>query len=146
MISSGIRPSFTSSACRVPAWWASARRATHWVPGLAGPDAQADGQVRFPGPGRAEEHHVLFAGDEGESAQMRDLVAFHRSLVVVVELLQTLAGREAGGPDPAFTTVGLAGGDLSLQAGGQELLVGPGLGSGPFGETLDRVRQRGSFQ
>jgi hypothetical protein len=43
--------------------------------------------------------------------------------VVEVELLQALAGREPGGADAALPAVGLAGGDLALQAGDQELLV-----------------------
>jgi hypothetical protein len=34
--------------------------------------------------------------------------------VVEVELLQRLAGREAGGADAALPAVGLAGGDLAL--------------------------------
>jgi len=44
-------------------------------------------------------------------------------LVVEVEVLQRLPGREPRGPDPAFAAVGFAGGDPALQAGGQELLV-----------------------
>jgi hypothetical protein len=42
--------------------------------------------------------------------------------------------------------VGFAGGDLVVQAGGQELLVGPGLGAGAFGQALDGCRQRQGFQ
>ena len=42
-----------------------------------------------------------------------------------------LAGGEPGGADAALTAVGLPRGDLALQAGDQELLMGPGLGSGP---------------
>ena len=51
-----------------------------------------------------------------------------------------LAGREPGGADAALAAVGLAGGDLALQAGGEELLVGPGLGPGPLGQPVDRRR------
>jgi hypothetical protein len=43
-----------------------------------------------------------------------------------------------GGADAAFAAVGFAGGDLTLQAGGEELLVGPRFGLGPFGEPRDR--------
>jgi hypothetical protein len=57
--------------------------------------------------------------------------------VVEVELLQALAGRKPGLSDAALAAVGLAGGDLALQAGGQELLVGPALGAGPFGQPAD---------
>ena len=58
--------------------------------------------------------------------------------MVEVELLEGLPGREPGGPDADLPAVGLAGGHLSLEAGGQELLVGPALGPGPFGQALDR--------
>ena len=45
--------------------------------------------------------------------------------MVEVELLQRLSGREAASADPALATVGLPGGDLSLQARGENLLMGP---------------------
>jgi hypothetical protein len=113
------------------------------VPGLAGADREAGGQVGLAGSGRAEEDHVLLAGDEVQGAQVGDQVAFEAAGVVEVELLQGLAGREPGGADPALTAVGLPGGDLALQARGQELLVGPGLGPGPVGQPRDRLAQGG---
>jgi hypothetical protein len=79
----------------------------------------------LPVAGRAEEDHVLLAGNEVQGAEVGDQVAFQPSGIVEVELLQTLAGRESGGADPAFTAVGVAGGDLALQASGQVLLVRP---------------------
>ena len=131
-----------SSVWSRPAWWASASRATHCagggeqdpVAGLAGPDRQAGGQVGLAGAGWAEEDHVLLGGDEVQGAQVGDQVAFEAAGVVEVELLQALAGGEPGGADAALAAVGLPGGDLALQAGDQELLVGPGLGAGPFGQ------------
>ena len=48
-----------------------------------------------------------------------------------------LRAGEAGGADAALAAMGFAGGDLALQAGGQELLVGPALSPGAFGEPLD---------
>ena len=102
----------------------------HPVPGLAGADRQAGGEVGLAGAGRAEEHHVLFRGDEVQGAEVGDLVAFQAAGVVEVELLQALAGREPGGADPAFPAVGFPGGDLALQAGDEELLMGPGSRSG----------------
>jgi hypothetical protein len=59
--------------------------------------------------------------------------------VVEVELLQALAGREAGVTDAAFAAVGFSGGDLALQAGGQELLVGPALAASPLGQPGHRL-------
>jgi hypothetical protein len=63
---------------------------------------------------------------------MGDEVALEAAGVVVVAFLQALAGGEPGGPDPALTAVAVSCRDFSLQAGDQELLVGPGLGPGPF--------------
>lgn len=58
------------------------------VAGLAGPGRDADGQIRFAGSWRAEEHHVVFGGDEVQRAQMGDEVTLETSGVVEVELLQ----------------------------------------------------------
>ena len=58
------------------------------VAGLAGPKAQADGQVGLAGAGRAEEHDVVAGGDEVQGAQVGDGVSFEGSLVVEVEVLQ----------------------------------------------------------
>ena len=68
---------------------------------------------------------------------MGDQVAFESAGVVEVEVLEALAGREPGGADPSLAAVGLAGGDLPVQAGGEELLMGPGLC--PVKEVLDGV-------
>ena len=76
---------------------------------------------------------------------MGDQVAFQAAGVVEVELLNAFAGREPGGPDPALAAVGLPGGDLALQAGDKELLMGPGLRPGPFGEPATRLAQSGAF-
>ena len=116
------------------------------VPGLAGADAQPGGQVGFPGAGRAEEHDVVLGGDEVQGAQVGDGLAFEGPLVVEVEVLQGLAGGEPGGADAALAAVGLPGGDLALQARGQELLVGPGLGAGPLGQPVHRPGQRRGLQ
>ena len=116
------------------------------MPGLAGADRDPGGEVGLAGAGRAEEHHVALLGDEVEGAEVGDGVALEAAGVVEVELLQALAGREPGGPDPALAAVGVAGGDLPLQAGDQELLVRPGLLPGPGGEPLRGVPQRGRLQ
>jgi hypothetical protein len=110
----------------------------HPVAGLAGADPKADGQMRLAGPRWAEEDHVLPASDEVQRAQMRDLLPLQAPGVVEVELLQALAGGEPGLADAALAAVGLAGGDLALQAGGQELLVAPALGTGPLGQPVHR--------
>jgi hypothetical protein len=75
-----------------------------------------------------------------------DGVALEAAGVVEVELFQAFAGGEAGGADPALAAVGVAGGDLPLQAGDEVLLVGPGLLAGPGREALGGVAQRRGFQ
>src|SRR5215217_937667 len=97
----------------------------HPMAGLAGAEAKADGQMGLAGPGWAQEHHVVAGGDEVQGAQVRDRLSFEAAGVVEAELLQALTGGEARGPDAAFAAVRFAGGDLALQAGGQELLVRP---------------------
>jgi hypothetical protein len=86
------------------------------VAGLAGADREPGGQIGLLGAGRAEEHDVLLGGDEVHGAQVSDGLPFQAAGVVVVEVLQGLAGREPGGADPTFAAVGLPGGDLASQA------------------------------
>jgi hypothetical protein len=116
------------------------------VPGLAGADRNADREVGLAGAGRSEEDHVVLGGDEIQRAQVGDQVTLQSAGVVEVELLQALARGEAGSADAALPAVRLAGGDLALQAGGQELLVGPRLGAGPLGEPGHRLPQCGCLQ
>jgi len=97
--------------------------------------------VGLTGAGWAEEDHVLFRGDEVQAAEVGDGLAFEAAGVVEVELLQGLAGREPRSADSALTAVGLAGGDLSLQAGGEKLLKGPRGIPGPVGQPWDRLTQ-----
>src|SRR5262249_50419757 len=116
------------------------------VPGLAGADGQPDRQVGLGGAGRGEGHHGVVGGGGGGGAQVGDDLAFEPAGVVEVELFQALAGGEAGGADAAFAAVGLAGGDLAGQAGGQELLMGPRFGPGPLGQAGHRFAQRRRLQ
>ena len=76
-------------------------------------------------PGGPRKTTLSLRGDEVEGAEVGDQVTFQASGMVEVELLQALAGREPGGPDPAFTTVRFPGSDLPLQAGDKVLVVGP---------------------
>jgi hypothetical protein len=96
-------------------------------------------RVGLAGAGRAEEDHVLAGGDEIQGAQVRHGVAVAAAGVVEVELLQALAGGEAGVADAPFAAVGLAGGDLAVQAGGQELLVAPARSAGSLGQPGHRL-------
>jgi hypothetical protein len=77
---------------------------------------------------------------------MGDRLPLEGAGVVEVELLQRLAGREAGVADAALAAVGLPGGDLALQAGSQELLVRPALSAGAFGEPAGGLPQAGRLE
>src|SRR5258708_22014062 len=77
------------------------------VPGLAGPDRQGGGQVRLSCPQRAPEHPGFSGRDKMPGGQGHDERSLRPTGVVVVEVLQRLAGREPGGADAAFPAVGL---------------------------------------
>jgi len=76
---------------------------------------------------------------------MGDDLAFHRPLVVEVEVLQRLAGGKTGRANASLGAVGVAGCDFPLQTGGEILLVAPALVAGPLGEPGGRVPQSRAF-
>ncbi len=117
----------------------------HAMASQAGPDAQGDRQVALAGPGRAQEHGVGLRLDEVEGVEVGDDVLADAALVLEVEVLEGLAGREASGAD-AGVAVGLASAHLALQAGGQELLVAPGIRSGPLGEASHAGQEDGVLE
>jgi hypothetical protein len=100
----------------------------------------------FAGAGWAEEDHVLLAGDEVEGGEVGDQVAFQPTSMIKVELFDAFAGREPGGPDPVFAAVGVAGGDLTLQAGRQVFLMAPRFVAGPVGEPARGFAPGGRLQ
>jgi site-specific DNA recombinase len=112
------------------------------VAGLAGPDADGDRQMRLARPRRPEEDRVGPRLDEVERAEVGHHLSSDRALVVEVELLERLVSREAGRPDAVLAAVGLPGGHLPLEAGGQDLFVGPALSAGPLSDALDGGEQR----
>ena len=65
--------------------------------------------------------------------------------MVEVEVLDGLSRREPGGADADLTAVGLAGGDLALQAGGEELLVAPALGRARSASRSTEAASDGAF-
>jgi hypothetical protein len=67
-------------------------------------------------------------------AEVQDERLLHRALEGEVELLQGLAGGEAGGLDPALAPVRLSGGDLGREQGFGEALVRPLLLASPLGQ------------
>jgi len=93
-----------------------------------------------------EEDDVLFRLDEVEGAEVGDDVPADRALVVVVEVLEGLAGRQPGGPDPGLAAMALAGRDLALETGREILLVALGVSPGPLGQPGGGVEERRCLQ
>jgi hypothetical protein len=100
----------------------------------------------LPVPGRAEQHDVLFAGEEVQLAEVQDAVATDRRLVGEVELLQRLARGEPGGLDAGLAAVAVAAVGLGLQQDGGELLIRPLLSAGAIGELRQRPGRGGRLE
>jgi hypothetical protein len=77
--------------------------------------------------------------EEVELTEMFDHGLLDGALEGEVELLERLAGREAGGLDARFAAVGLARCDLGGQQGLGEALVAPLLLAGALGELGQRA-------
>lgn len=90
------------------------------VASSGGLDADADGEVRFPGSGRAEQDDVLRLGQEHARAQVRDQVPVCRRLV------------------PQVGAGGFAFGDFFGEHRGQVLLVGPARVAGLVAQAAER--------
>src|SRR5439155_13265976 len=95
--------------------------------GQAGADRERDREVGLAGAGRAEQQNVFAGVEEVELAEVLDHRLFDRALEAEVELLEGLAGREAGGLDPGLAAVAIAGGDLGAEQDLGEPLVAPSL-------------------
>src|SRR5207245_9811906 len=76
--------------------------------GQAGPDRDRDRQMALAGAGRAQQHDVLLAVQEVQLAEVLDHLLLDGALEGEVELLERLAGGEAGRLDPALAAAGLA--------------------------------------
>lgn len=85
------------------------------VPGLAGADRDPGREVGLARAARSEEDHIVLGGDEIQGAEVGDDLAPEAAGMDEVEVLQRFAGGEAGGADPAFTDMGLAGSDLAFR-------------------------------
>ena len=95
---------------------------------------------------RPQEHHVLFGVDEVELGEMQHRGLLHRAPEAPVELLESLAAREARGADAALATMGAARGGLAQKQRLGEALVAPLFGSCPFGELGQRTRRGGRLE
>jgi len=109
-----------SSASRLPWRLASESRATHWVavanwtrwPARQARIETAIAKCGLAGAGRAQEDHVLARVQEVELAEVLDDCLLDRALEGEVELLERLAGGEAGGLDAALAAVTVTRRDL----------------------------------
>jgi len=106
--------------------------------GQAGPDRDRDRQVCLAGAGRPEQDDVVAGVQEVELAEVLDHLPLDRALEGEVELLERLAGREAGRFDPRLAAVALPGGDLGREQGLGEALVAPFLLARPLGQPGQR--------
>jgi hypothetical protein len=95
---------------------------------------------------RSEQDHVLFGVQEVELPEVLDHRLLHAALEGEVELLERLAGREAGGFDAALTAVALTRGDLGPEQDLSEPLIAPLLLAGAIGEHRQRPGRRGRLQ
>lgn len=82
--------------------------------------AQRLGAPPLAGP---EQHDVLLASDEVESAEVRQDISPRRTLVIEVEILECRVRGKVGGADAILSVVRLACCDLALEAWGKKLLV-----------------------
>jgi hypothetical protein len=116
------------------------------VAGQAGADPERDAQMRLAGARRSEEDDVLAAVQEVELAEVQHRLAADAGLEGEVEVLERLAGGEAGGRDAGLAAVTVAAVGLGLKQRGGEALVGPLLAAGAVGELGQRARCRGRLQ
>src|SRR6478735_1569218 len=90
----------------------------------------------------AEEDIVVACGDEIQSSEVGDGVAFEAADMVEVELLQRFSRREPGGADTGLTAVGFSWRYLALQARRQVFFVAPVLRTGTFSQPSRGLTQR----
>ena len=87
----------------------------------------------FAGAGWAEQHDVAGLGEERAGCERGDLLT-DSGLVVPVEVVEGLAGREPGPTDPLRGPGRVASGDLAFEHGGEVVLMGPAGITGLVGE------------
>jgi hypothetical protein len=106
--------------------------------GEAGAEPERDREMRLARPRRAEQDDVVLGGQEVELAEVEDERLLDRALEAEVELLERLAGGEAGGLDPGLAAVRVSRCDLGLKQRLGEALVAPLLGPGALGQLRQR--------
>jgi hypothetical protein len=112
---------------------------------MGGDDPEGGGEVGLAGAGRAEQHDVAGLGQERPRGERGDLLA-HGGLVVPVEVVEGLAGREPGPADALGGARRVAGGDFSFEHRGQVVLVRPTGVPGLISETGDGLGDPRCFE
>ena len=101
------------------------------IPGVRGGPGQSDRQVCFAGPGRADQQDVGRRFEVAAGAEFVDQLAVDAGGGVEVEVVQGGRGGQAGEPQPAGQSAGVAGVDFDgqqpFQGGGQRQAFGGGL-------------------
>ena len=100
---------------------------------VGGDHAEPGGEVGLAGAGRAEQHDVAGLGQERAGGERGDLLT-DGGLVVPVEVVEGLAGREPGPADALRGAGCVAGGDFAFEHGGEVVLMGPAGVAGLVGE------------
>ena len=116
------------------------------VAGLRRLDPDADREVGFPGPGWAEEDHILAFGEEHAGAEVGDQIPVGRRLVVEVEVLKRLVSGEPGRFDPQAGAGGFPFGDLFRQDRSKVFLMRPASVAGLVTEATERITDAGCAQ
>ena len=115
------------------------------VPGLDGGVAEGDEEVALAGAGGADQADVLRGADPFEDGEVVERRWRDRGRGDV-ELVEGLGDRERGVPQPGAGVGLVAGGDLGLDQGAQELLGGPPLGLGGDQQLGGEAAHRGQLQ
>ena len=152
--SSGVQSSRRSSSSRRPCRCASPRRATHSVavakatrwPARQARIPSAIARCVLPVPGGPEQDDVVFGGEEVELAEVQDERLLDGALEAEVELLERLAGGEAGLLDPASPPCASLDATSVCEQRLGEALVAPLLGPCALGQLRQRPRRRRRLQ
>jgi hypothetical protein len=115
------------------------------VAGLDGGDAQRDQRVALAGAGRPDQTQILVGTDPLQAGQVVEGRAGDRG-GGDVELLQGLGDGEGGGLEPVAGVRGVAGADLGLDQGAQQLLWRPALGLGGDQQLGGEGAHRGQLE
>ena len=104
------------------------------------------GQVRLPGPGWADEKHVVLGADKMSGRQFVDLLAGDRRIEAPVKIIDGLERAEVCGFDPALNLALVPDVNLILERESQKLLVSKTVGERLLETDREGLVQAGETQ